>query len=231
MYWFSFKAKAWGNGKKRKYFWDLLLMSCWTLKMTLNFPKVQSFHLSTEEDNYCTGCMRDVKQNILYNRARTGRYFRNCFLSGFVRATRNDEDFFSHMWLMHMMKVGQLVLRLVSISLHDGTRAQSPVGSMTWGMIFVQSECTCHSCPAQSNQCGRLWHNPYMQPQSFSMSRSLHDKFQFFLIGFAKMLAPLCLSNRVFCDCFLLRLVRKLFWGKLGFEGCDYVWWCWEGAY
>lgn len=29
------------------------------------------------------------------------------------------------------------------------------------------------------------------------MSSNLHDKFQFFLIGFAKMLAPLSLSNSI----------------------------------
>jgi len=131
MDWFSFKAEAWGNEKRRKYFCDPLLMSCWTLKKALNFPEVQSFHLYTEEDNYYTGCVRDVKQSKIHIKARTGRYFKSCSLPGFARATRNYEDFISYTCLMHMIKVGQFILRLVSISLHNGTEAQLPLSSMT----------------------------------------------------------------------------------------------------
>lgn len=146
MDWLSFKAEAWGNGKRRKYFWDLRLMTAGPWRRHSASLKF-SFHLYTEEDNYCAGCVRDVKQSKPHNKARTGSYCKSCALPGFARATRNYEDFISYTYLMHMMKVGQLLLRLVSISLHSGTRAQLPLRSMTWGMILVQTGSTCYSSP------------------------------------------------------------------------------------
>lgn len=95
--------------------------------------------------------MRDVEQSNIRNKARIGGYFESCPLPGFARAIRNHEDFVLYTGLMCMMKAGPLILRLVGICLHSEIRAQWPLNSMTWGMILVQTGCTCYNCPAQSD--------------------------------------------------------------------------------
>lgn len=164
--------------------------------------------------------LQDTKQSKIYNQARTDRYFKSCSLPGFARAIRNYEDSISCTCLTPMMKEGQFVLRSGCISLHYGTRAQSPLTGVTWSKMGIHVTLVLHNLIDLEGCITALILSLSLSPHQ----RDLHDRFRLFLIGFIKCWYFLVFLTDYFVLLFFWGWLGNYFRGKVAFAGCDYGW-------